>query len=341
MARLTVISGLNRKSAAIFLVEADGKRILFDFGDGLEPGEHPDIRSLGVIDAIFLSHAHSDHAGLLEKIDDIGAPPVFATKRTLGFLNGRISTKAAQVIPERESFRFEGMTLTTGRCGHAPGGVWFHLETENGGFIYTGDISLESAGMPFDPPPRAKTLLIDASYGDRDQPLTAQIDAIAAKASEGAVLCCPAAGRGADMAVAMAERGLAVHASDVIARETQMATGATFPVVDGETARPDQVIIATESNGEAGLSAELLARGGFRFVFSSHVPDGTPAAALIARGEAVWMPWNVHPRKRDVTALADDCGATTVLPAFVDMAKAPELARALGSRLRLSTETEI
>nr|WP_272214588.1 MBL fold metallo-hydrolase [Marinicella sp. W31]MDC2880214.1 MBL fold metallo-hydrolase [Marinicella sp. W31] len=341
MARLTVISGLNSKSAAIFLVEAGGKRILFDFGDGLEPGEHPDISGLGAAEAVFLSHAHSDHAGLLSRLEEIGTPPVFASARTLGFLNGSLRPELSHAIPERGTFSFEGLTLSTGRCGHAPGGIWFHLATEIGGFIYTGDISLESRGMPLDPFPRARTLLIDASYGDRDLPLEAQIQAIAEEAKNGAVLCCPAAGRGTDMALAMAAHGLDVHVSDVIFRETRMTAGKTFPVVDAQSARPDQVIIATESNGEAGLSADLLVRDGFRFIFSSHVPNGTPAAELIARKRALWMPWNVHPRKRDVVALADNCGAERVLPAFVDMTTAPELARALGQRLTLDTEMEI
>lgn len=341
MARLTVISGLNRKSAAIFLVEAHDRRILLDFGDGLEPGEHPDLSGLGTIDAVILSHAHTDHAGSLARLGEIGHPPVFATGRTLGFLSGQCGLRQAREIPERGSFNLGGLALSTGRCGHAPGGIWVHLKTGNGGFIYSGDISLESQGMPFDPFPQARTLLIDASYGDRDQSLKDQIGAIAAKAEGGAVLCCPAAGRGTDMALAMAARGFDVHVSAVIGDEIAAATGRRFPVVDGSSARPDQVIIATESNAEAGLSAQLLARGGFRFIFSSHVPEGTPAAALIKRGEAVWLPWNVHPRKRDIIALADQCRAGQVLPAFVDMNAAPDLARALGPRLKLDIETEI
>ncbi|TYC61729.1 MBL fold metallo-hydrolase [Rhodobacterales bacterium] len=341
MARLIAISGLGRKSAAIFLVEAQGKRILFDFGDGLEPGEHPDLRGIGPVDAVFLSHAHTDHVGSLDRIDEIGCPPVFATERTLCGLPHEPCAIRPHAIAERGSFEFDGLRLTTGRSGHSPGGVWFHLETDKGDFLYTGDISLESPGMPFDLPPPASTLLIDASYGDRDQPLDAQIAAIVNEVETGAVLCCPAAGRGVDMALALADCNLDVHVSDVIGLETAVTTGKRFPIVNTRTARPDQVIIATEANGEAGLAADLLRRGGFSFIFSSHVPEGTPAAELIARDEARWMPWNVHPRKRDVIDLADRCGAKQVLPAFVDMVKAPELANALGERLRLAVETEI
>ncbi|TNB47361.1 MBL fold metallo-hydrolase [Martelella lutilitoris] len=341
MARLTVISGLNRKSAAIFLVEANEQRVLLDFGDGLEAGEHPDISRVGTVDAVLLSHAHTDHAGSLLRLSEIGSPPVFATEKTLDFVPGGILGRSAHAIPETGSFDVAGLRFSTGRCGHAPGGVWFHMETKKGGFVYTGDISLESRGMPFDPPPPASTLLIDASYGDRKQDLDDQISVMADCARGGAVLCCPAAGRGTDMALAMASHGHAVHVSELIGREVEAATGRKFPVVNSQSAEPHQVIVATESNAEAGLSAELLRRGGFRFIFSSHVPNGTPAADLIEREEAIWLPWNVHPRKGDVLALADHCGARQVLPAFVDMTTAPELARALGPRLRLERETEI
>ncbi|MGV0817210.1 MBL fold metallo-hydrolase [Martelella sp. AMO21009] len=341
MARLTVISGLNRKSAAIFLVEAAGTRVLFDFGDGLEKDEHPDIDAIGAVDAIFLSHAHQDHAASIEHLDAVGNPRVFATDRTLDFLQGRIPAELARAIPEQGSFEACGLRLTTGRCGHAPGGVWFHMETAAGGLLYTGDISLESHCMAFDHPPPAATVVVDASYGDRAENLDDQIAAISDYAEGGAVLCCPGAGRGTDMVLAMASRGHDVHVCAAIGREVEAATGETFPVVDGESAEPDQVIVATESNAEAGLSAALLQREDFRLIFSSHVPNGTPARALIERNAAVWLPWNVHPRRDDVLALADHCGSKQVLPAFVDMTTAPELARALGERLRLERETEI
>jgi len=341
LARLTALSGLNRKSAAIFLVEIHGKRILFDLGDGLEPGEHPDLSNIGKIDAVFISHAHTDHAGSLNRLGEVGNPIAFASERTFDFLPETHKPAHSRVIPECGHFEYEGLSFQSGRCGHAPGGLWFHLETEHGGFIYTGDISLESQGMVFDPLPSARTLLIDASYGDRDQSLNTQIKAIAQQAANGAVLCCPAAGRGTDMALAMAAHGYTVHTSQVIADEIMAATGQAFPVVKAETARPDQVIIATESNGEAGLSAELLARGGFRFIFSSHVPHGTPAHRLTEKGDAIWLPWNVHPRKRDILKLADACGAEKVIPAFVNVDHAPELCAALEKRLRKTTETEI
>lgn len=341
MARLTAVSGLNSKSAAIFLVELDGKRILFDCGDGLEPDEHPDLSGLGKIDAVFLSHAHTDHYGSLHRGREIGLPPIFATRTTFDLLPASHRCGTEHIIPERGHFDFNGLQLATGRSGHAPGGVWFHLETPKGGLIYTGDICLESAALPFDPLPEADSLIIDASYGDRDGALSSQIDAMAQAATGGAVLCCPAAGRGTEMVLAMLAYGHEVFASETIAAEFAAATGRKIAIVDAKSARPDQVIIATDANAEGGLAGKLIEKKGFRFLFSSHVPAGTPAAAMIANGTAGWRPWNVHPRLGDVLTLADATKARRIMPAFVDMTSAPLLRQGLGMRLLLDYETEI
>ncbi|RMC31571.1 MBL fold metallo-hydrolase [Paracoccus alkanivorans] len=341
MARLTAISGLGRKSAAIFLLEHSGRRLLLDLGAALEAGERPDLSSAGRVDAVLLSHAHIDHHGGLDRLDELGNPPVFATAETLRHLPPDLCPAAPHPLPLHGVTQVLGLPLQTGQAGHAPGGIWLHMPTEGGGFLYTGDFSTEAQALPFDPFPKAATVLADASYGDRDDALTDQVGHIAEAARAGAVLPAPSAGRGPDMIEALEARGLKIHACAAIAAEMRALRGRSVPVVGAHDARPDQVIVAAGSIAESGLPAALLARTEFRLIFSSHVPRSSPAHAAVSAGRARWMPWNVHPRRRDLLAMAEHCEARQVIPAFTDLAKAPLLCRALGARLIRETPVEV
>ena len=338
MARLTALSGLGGKSAAVFLLQIGGRRLLLDLGDGLEQGDRPDLSRAGRVDAVLLSHAHIDHAGGLDRLAELGRPEIHASAATLDQLPQR--PQHCHVLPECGAAQVLGVPLCTGRAGHAPGGIWMRFGTPQGGFLYTGDFSTEAALLPCDPFPPAATVLADASYGDRDTGLPAQIAALAQAARGGAVLPCPADGRGPDMIAALARAGLSVQACPRIAAEARRL-GLDPQVTDAARATPQQVIVAAGANAEDGLPAELLARGGFRFIFSSHVPRTSPAATLLAEGRAQWMGWNVHPRLCDLVALAQATRARRLLPAFVDPATAPRLAAALADRLCLAADLEI
>lgn len=349
MARLTAISGVGGKLPAAFLLEIEGKRLLLDLGEGPEPGVFPSVEGIGAVDAICLSHAHVDHAGALHLADDLGDPPVYATRTTFDSLGSR-APKATRrrILPVSGAAEIAGVPVTLGRCGHAPGGVWFHFP-HAGGILYTGDWSVESGLLPFDPPPPARLLVTDASYGDRDTNLADQIDAIARMAAAGAVLPVPGGGRGPEMAMALAARGLRPRVCPQVLREMQVLAGDDLSVnTNGRQAlrdflagtpggdwRPTDIVVAAEANAEAGLSAALLHRldEGFRFIFSGHVPRNTPAHGLLATGRATWLPWNVHPRRRDVLELAARTGASRVVPAFVEPDAMPQLGESLGKRL--------
>lgn len=358
MAKLTIVSGVGGKLPAAFLLEIEGRRILLDLGEGPQAGVLPDVSGLGAVDAICLSHAHMDHAGALRLAAHLGNPRVYASAATLRQIP--FSTLTADrrcTLPVRGNTAIEGIVATVGRNGHAPGGVWFHFPAD-GGFLYTGDWSSESALLPFDPPPLAVCVVTDASYGERDADLSDQITAIAAAAVGGAVLPVPSGGRGPEMALALAERGLAPRICPQVRSEMENLAADTDGIISPERReqlvallsgierspnwRPADVIIGAEANGEAGLSAELLARRdeGFRFLFSSHVPLGTPAAEMLAAKEAQWLPWNVHPRLRDTLDLAEATGARHIVPAFAKPSDMPTLSEKLGNRLTLAKTIE-
>lgn len=216
-----------------------------------------------------------------------------------------------------------------------------HLPTERGGILYTGDFSVESPLLPCDPFPRAGTVVADASCGDRDASLPDQVKAIAPAARGGAILPCPAHGRGPDMVAALRACGLPVIPCGVIAAEIARLTGQRPPAVTAPRADPRDIIVAAGPNAETGLPGALRRDPRFRFVFSSHVPRTSPARTMIEEGRAQWLGWNVHPRLADLRALTTSTGARRILPAFVDLATAPLLVAALGRRLCRDTATEV
>src|SRR5262249_45965021 len=151
-AQLIAVSGLGPKEPAAFVLEANGRRLLLDCGEGSEAGRLPDFDAIGRVDAIVLSHGHKDHAGALRFRDRIGMPPVYATAPVLA----RLKDAKGQEIPIREKTDVLGVLIETGRDGHAPGGVWLRVAAGEG-LLYMADCSLESPVYAFDEPPPTAT----------------------------------------------------------------------------------------------------------------------------------------------------------------------------------------
>ncbi len=99
------------------------------------------------------------------------------------------------------------MALLTGPAGHAPGAVWMRIGGK-GGLLYSGDACAESLIFCAAPYPPAAAMVIDASYGVADQPLSAQIEQIMSQIDGPVLLPCPAGGRGLEIAATLLQRGL-------------------------------------------------------------------------------------------------------------------------------------
>jgi Cft2 family RNA processing exonuclease len=316
------------------VVEARGKRLLLDCGEGPEPGLLPDLDAIGRVDAVVLSHGHKDHTGALRLRDRIGAPPVYATEPVIARLG-----IAAQPIPIRGQSEVLGLALTTGADGHAPGGVWLSLDVGEG-LLYMGDHSVESAVYTFDPPPKAATMIFDASYGDAEEMQGRQRSALADLAEDGPILLpVPPDGRGPEIAIFLQGAGFDVAIDqairDVAIQLTQDARASTRPGsiagierLIGEARELDAaspasgVMLAHGASGDVGVAGALNQR--FKdqaepaIVLTGYVAAGTTAHALLQSGRAQFQRWNVHPTFAENVQLIERVGPRRVLPAFGD-----------------------
>jgi len=335
MATVRAISGSGAKGPACFLVETGDARVLLDLGYGPQPGLWPDLGGIGPVDAIVLSHGHDDHAGGLKLADRIGNPPVHASAAVIATLDTSLRTHE---LPLHGTACVCGITLRTGRNGHAPGGIWLHADI-GGGLLYTGDYCVESLIYAYDPPPEASTVILDASYGAYDAPLGACMAALAPVfAAEVSLLPVPVRGRGPEIAFHLAETTgrLPAIGSDLRAALRDMSASpeaqGVRPKVKDALARIASEAptveagagpaLAGAADGSSGEAAALLAQwetaNDHPIVFTGYLPPGTPAQRLTDSGRARYVRWNVHPRLSDNAALVRATRARTVMPAFGD-----------------------
>jgi Cft2 family RNA processing exonuclease len=344
-ASLRFVSGVGKKGPACFLLESGGRRFLLDLGEGPPPGLMPDLDGIGRVDAVILSHGHRDHVGGLMLLPRLGNPPVYATDIVARGLPQGLATRPLPIGGPTDVL---GIAVTTGRNGHAPGGVWLHLAI-NDGFLYTGDYSVESPLYAHDQPAKpAATALVDCSYADYQKPLAACWEQLASFAARGPLLLpAPPNGRGPDIALELMRHGFrdifADEATQSALRQLCDGSRISLRADPGEIERlaamvrpidgARGVMIAGSADGTSGATKKLLAEWEHAtepaILFTGYVNPTTPAERLTKNGRAQSMRWNVHPLLSDTAALVRAVQAKTVIPAFCDREKLGALAAAL------------
>ena len=343
---LQLISGVSAKGPACFVIETAGERIMLDLGEGPPPGLLPNVEGIGPLDALVLSHGHKDHVGGLALLAKLGNPPVYATESVA---HGLPKNLAARPLPVSGTGQVLGIEVTTGRNGHAPGGIWLHFAI-GGGFLYTGDWSTESVLYAYDPPTRNTAIaLVDCSYANYDKSIGECWSALEPFAERGPLLLpVPANGRGPEIALEFLRYGRTdIYVDDAMDRALRQLCTIDAASVRGNveddmkaltvTVRPIEtargVMLAASADGISGATKQLLEKWARdaepAIVFTGYRAPDTPADRLIKSGRAQFLRWNVHPRLSDVVALVQNIKAKTVIPAFCDRSQLPGLAQAL------------
>lgn len=201
--RLTALGGFREVGRSCMLLETETTKVLLEAGlNHSSDDPYPYIDALGYpmseIDAIVISHAHSDHSGVLPFIFKMGFDgPVYCTEPTrdlmtlLQFDYLDVSVAQDKVAPYSEAdvknallhtitrdYRevtdiAPDMRLTLHNAAHILGSSSVHINIGEGAhnLVYSADIKFGATRL-FDnidiKYPRMETLIIESTYGAKD-----------------------------------------------------------------------------------------------------------------------------------------------------------------------------
>ncbi|MEL0635453.1 MBL fold metallo-hydrolase [Marinomonas sp. TI.3.20] len=350
---IDILSGAGRKTSAAILVTYQSDlfskpiRFLLDAGGALEANEDKGWIQPKDLDAIFISHDHQDHMGGLIDIDsDV---PVFATLAVQKQLPTHLNLKT---LPVSGTTSVCGINITTGSAGHSFGGVWLHLDIGDGVF-YSGDFSLESTLYPFTFPPMASIALLDASYGLYDESLDQCKNELATYLNDDKHLLMPVpqTGRALEIACWLTSLGFedwtlgndCISPKDALSGPKEGIFTNMRPVLERIKKQPfnlsAKAILCGDPDGMGG-EAEALLKQPERYlpIYTGHLPEH--ARQAVSKGDAHFIRWNVHPRRRDLKRLIDHLECHTCAPLFNDIKDLKEWQQALGPSITSNSYIE-
>jgi uncharacterized protein len=209
--KITFLGGADEVGASSILVETAGRRVLVDCGIRPSPKAHaglaadqlPDLSQLesgsGKLDAVLITHAHTDHTGalelVLERYPDV---PVYATAPTLALtrvlhqdsrriMQNRLDEEGelplfddiavqrlmSAMIPVPFKTRLslaDGLAVTFFPAGHIAGAAMLGLESDEGRLLISGDVSISPQRTVDGARPPAfqpDAFILESTYGGR------------------------------------------------------------------------------------------------------------------------------------------------------------------------------
>ncbi|CUH69421.1 ribonuclease Z [Thalassovita autumnalis] len=356
MNNIRILSGIGDKGPACMRLCANGQVWLLDCGHGPEANAHFDPKWLNGVDAVFITHDHIDHIGGAAYAVEVGLP-IYTTLQT-----ARALPPAAEVrlLPEQGVTEINGIRLTTGRNGHALGGIWMHFDIGEGLF-YSGDWSEESNWFAFDGPPPAATAILDCSYqldgisqADRLKALDQLIDSL-----PGQILFpVPPSGRAGEMALRLLNRfGPDAVVLDPECRSALRAALASdglnpraqeiAPLLERDDQDDARFLICDTPNADGGAAwgyARAWRESGrlgrdAHVVFTGHMTAHARGICAVPGG--YFQRWNVHPPLGDQIKMLQRLQAKRFAPAFCPYPEDYMVENALGAEVFMHESIEL
>jgi putative mRNA 3-end processing factor len=235
--KVKFLGGVDEVGRLGMVVEGKRTRVLFDYGMApRDPPEYP--HPPGKVDALFLSHSHLDHSGMVPAVAHQQRIPIVGTSltRDMSELLAYDSLKVAKLEGYPIPFPKEGISQMmaqweerhygevreTGEydvrfhaAGHIPGSTMFEVDDGTTRLLFTGDINLIDTHLVAKASPvRCDVLAIESTYSGREHPdrkTTEEqlLDAVDGIISQGGrvILPCFAVGRTQEMMCVLAKHG--------------------------------------------------------------------------------------------------------------------------------------
>ena len=160
--RITPLGGLGEIGRNMNVIEYNGHLLLIDCGVLFPEEEQPGVdlilpdfsyikNRLDKVDALVLTHGHEDHTGSLPYLlqDLNNKVPIFSSKLTLGFIEGKLSEFRIRAPKFREvkggsHVNLGGISLDFFSMTHSiPGALGVFIRTNQGTVMHTGDFKLD------------------------------------------------------------------------------------------------------------------------------------------------------------------------------------------------------
>jgi putative mRNA 3-end processing factor len=235
--RVRFLGGVDEVGRLGMVLEGARTRLLFDYGMApRDPPEYP--APAPEVDALFLSHSHLDHSGMVPLVAHQQGCPVVGTSltRMRSELLAYDSLKVArlegypqpfpkegiqQMLAQWQDFHY-GEVRETGEydvrfhnAGHIPGSTMFEVDDGSSRLLFTGDINLIDTHLVKKAEPvRCDVLAIEATYSGREHPDRKKteeqlLDAVDGIVAQGGQVILPsfAVGRTQEMMCVLARNG--------------------------------------------------------------------------------------------------------------------------------------
>jgi len=200
MSLIQFLGGAEEIGRSAMLLSMDKLKLMFEYG--LKPADppQPPMPAPHDIDALFLTHCHLDHSGMVPDLVSRSGCRVYCTPLTLE-LSDLLANDSLKIAKEegyplpfgRDALRhmyanseevsmgdiipLRNIEIAVHDAGHIPGAVMYEIIDQNT-ILYTGDLNTIKTNLVMDAKPlRCDILIMESTYAGREHPPRFKVEA--------------------------------------------------------------------------------------------------------------------------------------------------------------------